>query len=320
MSESDDPASCEPDELVVERLPPDEAFELLAHEIRFRILETLNDADDPLPFSDLRGRVGVDDAGKFNYHLRKLTGRFVTEDERGYELSMAGWRVVGAVLAGGYTKALDAEPVETTIPCVMCGDDVELRFPDDTVEMRCRACDETFTNTPVPAGIFEGVAPEQAPRVVDRWLKRLHATADYGFCPNCDGRIERSVRLYAEEDAPEEGAPEEGAPDATEGDASDGTEGEVEPVVQYDCSRCGFSWYSSFPFGVVLHPAIVSVYRERGIDVRTTPYWNLDDVAHDAVTVESREPLRVAVTVTFDEETVVVTFDDDLEIIEQRPG
>lgn len=288
------------DEVVAERLPPDEAFELLAHELRFRILETLNDADGPLAFSDLRERAGVDDPGQFNYHLGKLAGRFVSSDDDGYDLAAPGWRVVGAVLSGGYTKALDAEPIDTGAACLSCGSEMELRFRGDKIDIRCRECEETYTDTPIPAGIFEGVAPEDAAAVVDRWLKRLHATADYGFCPNCEGELDRALLLPDDEGAP------------ADLDADD------EPLAHYDCTRCGFGWYSSLPFAVVLHPAVVGLYHDHGIDVRTTPFWDLDGLEVDAATVGSRDPLRVDVTVPLGDEVRVFTFDRDLDLVDER--
>lgn len=289
------------DELVAERLPPDEAFELVAHETRFRVLETLVGVEDPLAFGDLRERVGVDDPGQFNYHLRKLTGRFVRSDGDGYELAPAGRRVVGAVLSGGYTKALDADPVATDATCLVCGSEMETRFRDDKIEIRCRECDSNYTNTPIPAGIFEGVAPEDAPAVVDRWLKRIHSTADYGFCHNCDGSLTVTVVVEGDEKAPD-GLGEDG----------------VEAAVCYECDRCGFDWYSSFPFVATLHPAVVGFHHERGIDVRTTPFWELDWIEMDAAAVETRDPLRVEVSVTLDDETRVFAFDADLNVVEER--
>lgn len=293
-------ASTATDGLVAERLPPEDAFDMLSHGTRFRILETLNEAGEPLGFADLRERVGVADPGQFNYHLGKLVGRFVSDGDDGYELTAAGGRVVGAVLSGGYTKALDAEPIRTGVPCVTCESEMELRFEGEKIEVECPACEETYTNNPIPAGIFEDVTAAEAPAVLDRWLKRLHSTADYGFCPNCDGQLERRVLVPDGENGP---------------DAIDVDE---EATVRYECGRCGFSWYSSFPFAVLLHPAVVGMFHDHGVDVRTTPFWDLDGLDVDAATVESRDPIRVDVRVDLDEETVVFTFDDDLDVVEQR--
>jgi hypothetical protein len=59
-----------------------EAFDLLANEIRLDILRTLGEAmagdgKTPISFSELQRRVGVEDNGRFNYHLDRLLGTFV---------------------------------------------------------------------------------------------------------------------------------------------------------------------------------------------------------------------------------------------------
>ncbi|WP_246045717.1 winged helix-turn-helix domain-containing protein [Halorussus ruber] len=291
-----------PDEVVAERLPPEEAFELLAHDLRFRILEVLNDADGALAFSGLRERVGVDDPGQFNYHLGKLTDRFVRSADEGYELAPPGRRIVGAVLSGGYTKILDADPVETDARCIVCGSRMAVEFRDDGVEIRCGECEETLTNTSVPAGILEGVAPAEVPEVVDQWLKRVHAAADFGFCSNCDGRFEAGLVVAGQPDAP------------------DWLDGEEKPraTVRYECDRCGFEWTSFPPSAVLLHPAVVGFHYDHGIDVRETPLWDLDWLGIDVMSVESADPPEVEISVTLDGETATFTFDADLNLVAER--
>lgn len=52
---------------------PEEAFALLANETRVSALEALWESrGEIVPFSELRRRVGVRDAGQFHYHLSKL--------------------------------------------------------------------------------------------------------------------------------------------------------------------------------------------------------------------------------------------------------
>lgn len=75
---------------------PTDALAMLGDETRIEILRTLADADEPLPFSELRQRAGVDDAGRFNYHLSKLREYFVREEGGGYTLRHAGSRVIAA--------------------------------------------------------------------------------------------------------------------------------------------------------------------------------------------------------------------------------
>ena len=67
-----------------------ETFSLLANEDRLAILKTVVRADEreetPLSFSTLREAVDIRDSGRFSYHLRELTGHFLTHSADGYSL------------------------------------------------------------------------------------------------------------------------------------------------------------------------------------------------------------------------------------------
>ncbi len=93
----------------------DGALDALTHETRVAILRTLADTDRPLPFSDLRTRVGVEDPGRFNYHLNELQEHFLRTTGDGYELNYRGERVL--VAAGG------VDTVEDDDACPVCGDE-----------------------------------------------------------------------------------------------------------------------------------------------------------------------------------------------------
>lgn len=295
-------------DLVAERMPPDEAFELLAHETRFRVLEVLNEADGgPLGFTELRERVGADDPGGFHYHLERLVDRYVRraadEDgasDAGYELAPAGRRVVGAVLSGAYTKRLDAEPVPLDAGCLNCGEPMTATLRADGLWIGCRACGVDYTTADVPAGVLEDRPREAVAAVADRWLSRNHATAAYGFCVNCDGRMEARVRVF---DVP---------PDADEPP--------VEADAVFECRRCGDGWHSTVPAAAVTHPAVAGFHYEHGVDVRETPLWELPWMGAGVATVTAEDPLRVTVAVALDGETRRFTFDADLDLVDAEGG
>lgn len=101
----------ESDEGDTSALSPDDAFAVLGNDTRMKILQTLGEADEPLRFSELRDRIGVRDSGRFNYHLDKLTGHFITETDDGYALRPAGTRVVEAVLSRVVVDDLELDTV-----------------------------------------------------------------------------------------------------------------------------------------------------------------------------------------------------------------
>ena len=78
--------------------PVSETLAVLAEPARLEILVALADADAPVAYSSLRSATTVDDKGRFNYHLRKLRGSFVTERGEGYTLTETGERLVETVL------------------------------------------------------------------------------------------------------------------------------------------------------------------------------------------------------------------------------
>jgi heterodisulfide reductase subunit A len=66
-------------------------FDVLAHPIREKIIRVLGELG-PLTYSELREKVGVEETGKFNYHLNKISpfiekkGKLYSLNEEGYKL------------------------------------------------------------------------------------------------------------------------------------------------------------------------------------------------------------------------------------------
>ncbi|PSP74926.1 ArsR family transcriptional regulator [Halobacteriales archaeon QS_1_68_20] len=292
------------DGVVVDRLSPEESFERLAHDIRLQTILTLDD-DGPLSHAALRERVGVDDPGQFNYHLRKLDGRFVRDDGDGYDLTAAGRRVVGAVLSGGYTADLAGDTVPADADCLRCGGPLETHLAYGGVYVTCNECGQTFNDVEMPPSALEGSDPSEIYGLVDRWAKRRLTAAQYGFCHRCDGPIDQRVRR-ATEDVWEEGIP---------GWLADLP---VEAVLEHRCTRCEEQRYSLVAAVAALEPAVASFHHEHGVDVRETPLTDLDWLEMGVTTVESTDPLVVTVPVTLDDETLVVSFDADFSLVDER--
>jgi DNA-binding HxlR family transcriptional regulator/DNA-directed RNA polymerase subunit RPC12/RpoP len=287
-------------EVVVERLPADEALDLVGHEIRLDILMALDEADGRLPFSDLRERVGTRDSGQFNYHLDKLTDRFVERSEEGYVLADAGRRLTGAIRAGGFTKTLEADPVPVEGKCLQCGGDLEAQFRESNVLITCTGCGFDVTNPEVPPGILQGYRPHEVPGVLDRWVKRSLYTAKLGFCEYCGGHMDPS--LVRTEDIDSDGADEHG----------------TEAMVHYECDRCDFRFNGVLGFALLAHPAVISFHREHGIDVHEEPFWTFDWLDLDGATVTNGDPLRAETSITLDDETLTLVVDESLDVVETR--
>ncbi|KTG30309.1 winged helix-turn-helix domain-containing protein, partial [Haloferax profundi] len=230
------------------------AFSLLADETRLAILRVLADSpDEPLTFSQLRERVGVTDSGRFNYHLGKLTGLFVKKSDAGYEIRLAGWTVVGAILAGSYTRGDDVGPLPVETPCPTCDGQVEATYADERMHVRCTDCDKTITDAGIPPGVFEGYDDADIPEVAEQYVLSLFAQARNGFCVTCQGRMK--PHLSTESDDPH---PETVCEDA---------------MAVYKCTRCREELNSGVGLAYLDHPAVVSFYYDHGVDLSQPNLW-----------------------------------------------
>lgn len=282
---------------VADRLAPEDAFELVADETRVRILETLADADQPLSFSTLRERAAVEDPGRFNYHLGKLVGTFVHESPDGYELGLAGLRVVGAILSGSYTQSLEAPALDADAACPQCDAAMEARFEGEQAVIACPACDLDFYRAAIPPGALAGREPETIPQIVDRYQKRRGWSAALGFCTFCDGPLAHDVRPETVEDAP------------------DGVPAEYVAVTS-TCQRCGVGTESIVEAAVLTEPEVVGFHAEHGIDLRSTPLWELPWLEGGTASVVDDEPLRVRVPVRLGDDLLELTLDGDVRVVE----
>ena len=294
------------DGIVVDHLTPKESFELLAHEIRLRTVRTL-DEDGPLAHAALREQVGVDDPGQFNYHLRKLDGQFVREDDDGYDLTASGRRVVGAILSGGYTSDLSGETVPADADCLRCGGPLSVHLEDGGVYVACEDCDLQYNDVDIPPGVLEGYDLDDLYGLVDRWVKRHLTAAQYGFCYRCDGPVDQWVARATDDDWAD-GAPEYLA------------DLPVEAILRQQCARCDDERHSVVAAAAALEPAVVGFHHDHGVDVRETPLASLDWLELGVTTVESTDPLVVSVPVALDGETLVVSFDRDFSLVDERRG
>lgn len=265
-----------------------EAFALLGDETRVAILEALaGSAEDPQSFAQLRERVGVEDSGRFNYHLGKLVGRFVEKDDDGYRLTFAGSRVVGAVYEGTYAEGDDIEPIPLDADCPDCGGTLELRYADERVTIACVDCEESVSEFGFPPGAIADREPETLPSVLTShtmtMLERLHA----GLCTNCSGRVPPAF------ESREEGI-----------------------VVEFACDRCHATATTSLSSVLLTEPAVVAFHYDHGVDVRRTSPWTLPWLVESDAEQVSASPARYAVSGTLDGEVLRVVVDDRLDVVE----
>ncbi|MEM4782474.1 MAG: helix-turn-helix domain-containing protein [Halalkalicoccus sp.] len=274
-----------------ECVPPAEAFSAIASETRLEILEALWDAPErPVSFSELHDRVDVRDSAQFNYHLKRLVGQFVVRTDEGYDLRHAGESVIQAVLSGSFNRDPDRRfGVEGE--CVDCAGPLEARYRDEHVTIDCLDCGQRHGQYAFPPGGLTDRTDEEVAAAFDQRVRHLHCLAADGVCPACNGRMETTIR-YAEECCLK-----------------------LDLLVEHRCLQCRHELCSTPGLRLVEHSAVVSFYRDHGLDLGAIPYWQLPwCVSDEYVTVRSEEPWRLRVRIALDDEELRVDLDDDLAV------
>lgn len=291
---------------IVNKRDPEDIFKLLADETRIEIISALWDIEDSsATFSDLREAVGMRDSGQFNYHLNQLTDIFITKDEEGYSLTQVGMRTVGAIEAGSYTIESMIEPMEVGIPCGLCGNDRTFRYEDDTVDISCDRCN-MGTTFPVPPRVILDRDIEEVPTITGRYLNTMIEHLKAGFCGICDGHVEREVNRAAE------------IIDLNEIDESPDTVEAMRdvPIVLYTCTHCGIPAMLGLSAIFLHHPHVQLFHRRAGFEEIGSIIWRYASFRPDAETFIEEDDAIAAVKYEFDGETLTLSIDDNLEVVE----
>lgn len=284
-----------------------EAFDLLSDQIRLDILRTLGEAkagdeETPVSFSDLQQRVGVDDNGRFNYHLTQMVDGFVEKASGGYQLRPRGMRVYQAIISGAYTDEPDVEPATVDGEfCDDCETDGEAWYENSHFHLSCADCEKLIIHYPIPPGSFDNDDTESMLAAGSAWLLRDHISAVQGVCPYCAGSVE--VDLSGDESSME-----------NLGDRK------YTGVVSYVCERCGWGLHCNPPFAMSTHPIVVGFFRDRGIDLFDRHPWATYPDAEE--TILSRDPWRVAVRYRVDGDELRVVIDETVDLVDssQNPA
>jgi len=304
-----------------ERLAPDEAFALLGNETRIEILRALGEADGALAFSELFDRVEYDDPSNFNYHLKKLADHFVHETGGGYVLRQAGRRVIEAVLAEALADDAVVERTRVEWPCFLCGAPVEVSYRDDHVGLYCSACGGTrdatsptadgrsvgsddvlgYLDLP-PAGATDRT-PADVLQAASVWTTTAAMALARGVCPRCSAAVECSVRACEDHDA---------------------TDGRCEACGQrfavamhYRCTNCILVERSPFSMYLLDDADLIEFMVAHDVDLFTPNGFHMSALEE---TVLSTEPFEARFTFTVDGDSLTLTVDDDLSVVDVSRG
>lgn len=310
-----------PDGDVSSTLSPDEAFSALGNEVRMDILRALAEADDRLAFSELYDRVDVADSGQFSYHLDKLVNHFVRKTADGYDLHQAGRRVIEAVLSGAITDRPTIDRTAVDHSCFYCGAQMEVSYRQGQIGMYCTECrgqyeGATAPDAPAPpsererigylelppAGV-QGRSPAEALDAAYTWYYNQVLTIASGVCPRCSAPLDYSVRICDDHE------PTDGVCDQCGNRNAD--------RIHYRCTNCivdrelGLS--NHFLDEATLHAFMI----DNGVDVVSPSVERLFATVGEVETeVRSTDPFEATLRFTVDEETLAVSVDDELTVVD----
>lgn len=307
-------------------LSPDEAFALLGEETRLAILQALGDAEGPLSFSTLFERVDYDTTANFSYHLERLRGHFVRETEEGYALRQAGNRVVEAVLSGAVTRSPVVERTPVERPCQHCrAPTVEVEYVEEEVGVYCTRCrgqyggdgaDEGslpsererigYLHLP-PAGI-PGRTPAEMLDAAEVWTTLQAQSLHRGVCPRCSAAVHDELTVCAEHDPDDGICPR--------------CDRRFAVHAHSRCTNCPFELGGAAIGHLHAHAEVLSFLFDHGIDPFSPSSPSVLLVADFEEELIATDPLEVRFTFTIEGDELVLSVDEELEVIEavERPA
>lgn len=267
-------------------------LDLVSHDVRAGILVALarhqreHAPDSTLGFAELRRRVGHDDPGNFNYHLKRLRGTLVVKAEGGYRLSSVGHHFVAVLLSDRFDPDRTLSFPDVELSCLLCGETATAAYEDGLLETRCQAGHELRLN--VGPELLERTSVDEALQVgLRRSLLEVKSIVD-GVCPYCEGETTGALERASLDPEP----------------------------VQYAgyCERCGTTVRSTAGGCVLFHPAVVSFCHDRGRNV----YQHTWDIVTDHVgtaRLTGEDPLRAEVSAAIDGEELAVALDRSAAVL-----
>lgn len=295
---------------------PEAAFSVLGNEVRLEVLRTLGEADDPLAYSELFRRMAYDDSANFTYHLEKLVGHFVAKTDAGYVLRRPGERVMEAVLSGAVTTDPVRERTQTSRPCPFCSSPIEVGYEQERVVMHCPECSGLLEETdngemqsveagnlgfrPLPPAALEGRTATELHDVSKTWTALGMHAIGRGICPQCSGSLDRSLDVCASHEVSRGTCDECGLRFGAAADAA--------------CRNCVFEMRAGVAAHLAAHTELMRFMLDHGVDPLAPEGFHPYAVVEE--TIRSRNPFEAQYSYTLDDETLVLTVDADLSVVD----
>lgn len=287
-----------------EEFDPAEAFSALGHPTRLDILFALWEVHqeglkEKVSFEDLREYIGINDSGRFNYHLSELVGKFVKQTDDGYSLRHAGVSVVGSLLEGSYAPGEEIA-VDTEGECPECDGNLRFYYRDERARVSCIDCDHCISEYGCPPGVLAGRVEARIPPMFDNYLRTVLMQARSGICPNCSGPMETTVKRA------EEVRLNSDHPDSEDQD---------NPIALLHCDRCGERIKATLARFLLDSPAVVGFLHRHDIDSREMLAWQVVGKVKTEVDIRTESPYRVLVKYRAGDGELVLEIDETGRVI-----
>lgn len=289
-----------------EELDQGTALSLLADDTRVRIIRELGSATaspetgiPELAYANLKSRVDIRDSGRFNYHLKKLVGNYVTKEDDGYRLRWPGMVLYRTLVAGHLTDNADPTIDRFTVgtDCHRCGNPIEAHLYETLFRVHCDSCDANYTDIYFPSHGLSGRNEEELLQAVHQRSRMILDSMTSGHCPWCASTV-----------TPEVHAGGDSLPSLH--DTRD-----LNAYIIYHCTDCTGFQYMPVPQVLLYHPITISFYYDHGEDLTATPEWTLPWAVTDTTTtILSTDPWQFSVQIQLGDENLVVELDEDLSI------
>jgi hypothetical protein len=255
----------------------------------------------------------------FSYHLDKLEGHFISRTDEGYAIRQTGHRVVEAVISGTVTEDPVVHREPTDRECPFCGAQIEVSYQQERVELYCTECagfgrheesgeqfDAEFGTLGhiylPPAGI-QGRTPTEMHTAAVVWsnLKVLGTSA--GVCSRCSGTIEHSLAVCEDHDVSE--------------GLCDHCDRRYAVRFEAECATCHYNTEGIPNICLLAETELLSFLTDHGLNplVPETHDRAPGTLANYGEDVLSTDPVRVELTFTIDDDSLTLTLDEDVSVV-----
>jgi len=287
------------------RTSSEEAFALLGHEIRLDILRAFFDRYEPvdpasrsevrdrrtLSYAELMAATGMEDSGKFNYHLEKLRGAYVEKIEGGYVPTASAIALYEAMVANRPTESVLVD-VEIDEGCPNCESELQGQYEQEFLTVDCPACDlfwgATYRFPKNGLAVREGNGVYEA--LYDRMMYHV-GLARTGQCPSCAGVTSCTM-------------------------SRDRLDGESTPTVEMTCGTC--SWLATVDIVSALQfePRVTSALLEIGIPLSESSSMRATEEVLPDVTgqIGSDDPFQATIAIPHDDAVAEIVVGDGLDV------